>query len=53
MQRMSWGLGMVPEQAWEDPDYPASPYGSDPTTASIGFYTGKAAGSAEYLSTSA
>jgi GH15 family glucan-1,4-alpha-glucosidase len=49
MQRMSWGLGMVPEQAWEDPDYPASPYGSDPTTASIGFYNGKAAGSAAPL----
>jgi hypothetical protein len=49
MQRMSWGLGMVPEQAWEDPDYPASPYGSDPTTASIGFQNGKAAGSAAPL----
>ncbi len=49
MQRMSWGLGMEPEQAWEDPDYPASPYGSDPTTASIGFINGKAAGSATPL----
>lgn len=29
MQHMSAGLGLVPEQAWEDPDYPASPYGSD------------------------
>jgi glucoamylase len=27
----------VPEQAWEDPDLAASPYGSDTTTASIGF----------------
>ncbi len=49
MQRMSWGLGLDPEQAWEDPDYPASPYGSDPTTASIGFVNGKAAGSATPL----
>ncbi len=49
LQRMSWGLGMVPEQAWEDPDQPASPYGSDPTTASIGFTNGQAAGSAAPL----
>jgi glucoamylase len=43
------GVGLVPEQAWEDPDLPASPYGSDPTTASIGFTDGKAAGSASPL----
>ena len=49
MRRMSWGLGLVPEQAWEDPDVPASPYGSDPSTASIGFSDGKAAGSATPL----
>jgi hypothetical protein len=49
MRRMSWGLGMVPEQAWEDPNLAASPYGSDPTTASIGFVDGKAAGSATPL----
>ncbi len=49
MRRMSWGLGMVPEQAWEDPDYPPSPYGSDPSTGSIGFINGKAAGSAAPL----
>jgi len=49
MQLMSSGLGLVPEQAWEDPDTPASPYGSDPTTASIGFTNGKAAGSADPL----
>jgi glucoamylase len=45
----SSGAGLVPEQAWEDPDLPASPYGSDPTTASIGFTDGKAAGSASPL----
>ena len=49
MQLMSSGLGLVPEQAWEDPSTPASPYGSDPKTASIGFTNGKAAGSAAPL----
>jgi glucoamylase len=48
-QRMTWGLGYVPEQVWEDPDTPASPFGTDPTTASIGFGNGKAAGSAAPL----
>ncbi|MFY9932096.1 MAG: glycoside hydrolase family 15 protein [Streptosporangiaceae bacterium] len=48
-QQMSSGLGLVPEQAWEDPDVPASPYGSNPKTASIGFTNGKAAGSASPL----
>jgi glucoamylase len=43
------GEGLVPEQVWEDPDLPASPYGSDPTTASIGFADGQAAGSASPL----
>jgi glucoamylase len=43
------GVGLVPEQAWEDPDLAASPYGSDPTTASIGFTDGHAAGSASPL----
>src|SRR5207237_10619624 len=42
-------VGLVPEQAWEDPDLPAAPYGSDPATASIGFTRGKAAGSASPL----
>jgi glucan 1,4-alpha-glucosidase len=48
-QRMTWGLGYVSEQVWEDPDTPASPFGADPTTASIGFSNGKAAGSAAPL----
>jgi glucoamylase len=43
------GEGLVPEQVWEDPDLAASPYGSDPTTASIGFTDGQAAGSAAPL----
>ena len=45
----SSGVGLVPEQAWEDPNLAASPYGSDPATASIGFTDGKAAGSASPL----
>jgi len=49
MRNFSSGVGLVPEQAWEDPDVPASPYGSDPATASIGFTDGKAAGSASPL----
>jgi glucan 1,4-alpha-glucosidase len=49
MVTFSSGVGLVPEQAWEDPDLPASPYGSDPATASIGFTKGKAAGSASPL----
>jgi glucan 1,4-alpha-glucosidase len=49
MQAMSSGLGLVPEQVWDDPDVPASPYGSNPATASIGFTTGKPAGSAAPL----
>ena len=49
MINFSSGVGLVPEQAWEDPDLAASPYGSDPATASIGFTDGKAAGSASPL----
>ena len=43
------GVGMVPEQAWENPDLAASPFGTDPTTASIGFVNGRPAGSASPL----
>src|ERR1035438_6335115 len=49
MINFSSGVGLVPEQAWEDPDLAASPYGTDPATASIGFTDGKAAGSASPL----
>jgi glucoamylase len=49
MQNMQSGQGLEPEQAWEDPNLPASPYGTDPATASIGFVDGKAAGSASPL----
>jgi len=46
MSRLADGAGMIPEQDWEDPGVPPSPYGSDPTTASIGFTDGQGAGSA-------
>ena len=49
MIKSASGVGLVPEQVWEDPDLPASPYGTDPTTASIGFADGQAAGSASPL----
>jgi glucan 1,4-alpha-glucosidase len=44
--RLADGVGMIPEQDWEDAGVPASPYGSDPATASIGFTSGQGAGSA-------
>ena len=44
------GVGLVPEQVWTAADLPASPYGSDPTTASIGFRNGHPNGSAAPLS---
>jgi glucoamylase len=49
MQHMAWGTGTMPEQVWENPAVPASPYGADPATASIGFTSGEAAGSADPL----
>jgi glucoamylase len=49
IENFSSGAGLVPEQAWENPDLPASPFGSDPATASIGFTDGQAAGSASPL----
>jgi glucoamylase len=49
MRNMTSGQGLEPEQAWEDDNVAASPFGSDPTTASIGFVNGKPAGSASPL----
>ena len=49
MLRSASGVGLVPEQAWENADLAADPYGTDPTTASIGFQDGHAAGSASPL----
>ena len=50
MHRYSSGVGLAPEQSWENPDLPASPFGSPPETASIGFRNGGPAGSAAPLS---
>ena len=49
MDQFASGVGLIPEQDWESPDLAASPYGTDPTTASIGFANGKSAGSAAPL----
>jgi glucoamylase len=46
-------VGLIAEQAWELPDLARSPFGSDPTLASIGFENGKPAGSASALTWSA
>jgi glucoamylase len=49
MRNMSSGVGLITEQAWELPDLAASPFGTDPTVASIDFRNGKPAGSASAL----
>ncbi|GCE28286.1 glucan 1,4-alpha-glucosidase [Dictyobacter alpinus] len=49
LQKSTSGVGLLPEQIWELPNLPASPYGTDPTKASIGFQTGKPDGSASPL----
>ena len=53
MNDFSTGVGLIPEQDWEQPDLAPSPFGTDPTIASIGFADGKAAGSAAPLTWSA
>ena len=53
MRATASGVGLIPEQAWELEPIAASPYGTDPTIASIGFEPGKAAGSASPLTWSA
>ena len=53
MRRFAGGVGLIPEQGWENPDLAASPFGTDPTLASIGFVNGKPAGSAAPLTWSA
>ena len=49
MAQFSSGVGLIAEQSWEFPDLAASPFGTDPTIASIGFINGKPAGSASPL----
>ena len=53
MSRTGSGVGLIPEQVWENPDLPASPFGTAPECASIGFVNGEAAGSASPLTWSA
>jgi glucan 1,4-alpha-glucosidase len=53
MQNFASGVGLIPEQDWELPNLAASPFGSDPTVASIGFQNGHPAGSAAPLTWSA
>ncbi len=47
------GIGLIPEQTWEDADLAPSPWGTAPECASIGFVNGKPAGSASPLTWSA
>jgi glucoamylase len=49
MHQFASGVGLVPEQDWENPPLAASPFGTAPETASIGFEPGHAAGSASPL----
>jgi glucoamylase len=49
MLNMGSGDGIEPEQVWEHRALPASPYGTDPTTGSIGFVPGSPDGSASPL----
>jgi glucan 1,4-alpha-glucosidase len=53
MARSSSGVGILPEQVWELADLAPSPFGTDPTVASIGFVDGQPAGSASPLTWSA
>lgn len=53
MRLFASGVGLIPEQDWELPDLAPSPFGTDPTLASIGFQNGHPAGSAAPLTWSA
>jgi glucoamylase len=46
MARFAGGVGLIPEQDWDLADLAASPFGTDPETASIGFVNGQPDGSA-------
>jgi glucoamylase len=49
MANMTSGVGLIPEQAWENENLPPSPFGTAPECASIGFVNGKPAGSTSPL----
>ncbi len=53
MASFGGGVGLIPEQDWELPDLAPSPFGTDPTVASIGFTSDQPAGSASPLTWSA
>jgi glucan 1,4-alpha-glucosidase len=53
MERFAGGVGLIPEQDWENPDLAASAFGTAPEVASIGFENGEPAGSASPLNWSA
>jgi glucan 1,4-alpha-glucosidase len=53
MAQFAGGVDLIPEQDWESPDLAASPFGTPPETASIGFVNGQPAGSASPLNWSA
>ncbi|HKF35382.1 MAG TPA: glucodextranase DOMON-like domain-containing protein, partial [Ktedonobacteraceae bacterium] len=53
LQNFASGIGLIPEQDWELPNLAPSPFGTDPTLASIGFLNGQPAGSAAPLTWSA
>jgi glucoamylase len=53
MAQTASGVGLIPEQAWENADLAASPFDTQPECASIGFVNGKAVGSASPLTWSA
>src|SRR5262249_32628649 len=44
MRRFASGVGLIPEQDWEQADLAASPFGTPPEVASIGFANGHPAG---------
>jgi GH15 family glucan-1,4-alpha-glucosidase len=44
MRAFASGVGLIPEQDWESTNLAASPYGTDPATASIGFVTARRQG---------
>ncbi len=53
MRNMAGGVGLIPEQAWDEPDLAPDVFGTDPAIASIGFKNGEPAGSASALTWSA
>jgi len=53
MSRFAGGVGLIPEQDWENPDLAPSAFGTAPEVASIGFVNGQPAGSAAPLTWSA